>query len=219
MIKKLTRSAYEWLKPPGPVADGLKIGLLGGSFNPAHEGHLHVSEVAMKRLGLDYVWWLVAPQNPLKPTAGMAPLQERLCYAADKFEHNPRIFVVDLEGTIGTRYTIDTLRALKRRFGGVHFVWLMGSDNLEQFHRWRRWPEIAATVPIAVVMRPGCCLAPLRAKAMQRFAAARVINERRLALAKPPAIAILDGKRNETSATAIRARQLHGEVLVRCLPA
>src|ERR671936_346109 len=103
----MTRSHYglltqrpteaHWLKPPGPVADGLKIGLLGGSFNPAHKGHLHVSEMALKQLGLDYVWWLVAPQNPLKSTVGMAPLQERLAYAADAFEHHPRIVVIDLE--------------------------------------------------------------------------------------------------------------------------
>ncbi|HEY4113433.1 MAG TPA: nicotinate-nucleotide adenylyltransferase [Rhizomicrobium sp.] len=219
MTKKLPSPKHRWLRSPGPVADGLKIGLLGGSFNPAHEGHLHVSEVALKRLGLDYVWWLVAPQNPLKPVAGMAPLPQRLCYAADKFEHHPRIVVVDLEGTLGTRYTIDTLRALKRRFPRVHFVWLMGSDNLQQFHRWRRWADIVRTVPIAVVMRPGSCLAPLRAKALQRFGAARVTNERRLPLANPPAIAILDGARNPASATAIRARQLAGEVLVRCLPA
>jgi len=208
-----------WLRPPGPVADGLMIGLLGGSFNPAHEGHLHVSEVALKRLGLDYVWWLVAPQNPLKPIAGMAPLNDRLSYAADKFEQHPRILVMDVEGQIGTHYTIDTLHALKRRFPRVCFVWLMGSDNLEQFHRWRRWPEIAATVPIAVVMRPGSTLAPLRSKAIQRFAGARVPNERALPCSEPPAIAILDGARDPTSATAIRERQLEGEVLVRCLPA
>src|SRR6202012_339481 len=97
MSKTLPRPQYHWLKPPGPVAAGLKIGLLGGSFNPAHEGHLHVSDIALKKLGLDYVWWLVSPQNPLKPTIGMAPLQERLAYAAAKYETERRIFVVDLE--------------------------------------------------------------------------------------------------------------------------
>src|SRR5690349_15694056 len=142
------RPPAHWLKPPGPIAPALKIGLLGGSFNPAHEGHLHVSEVALKRLHLDYVWWLVAPQNPLKPVCGMAPLRERLAYAAEKFEHHPRILIVDVETALGTRYTIDTLRALKGRFPEVRFVWLMGTDNLEQFARWRRWPEILAKVPI-----------------------------------------------------------------------
>jgi nicotinate-nucleotide adenylyltransferase len=209
-----------WLKPPGPVADGLKIGLLGGSFNPAHEGHLHVSEVAMKQLGLDYVWWLVAPQNPLKPTIGMAPLSERLAYAADRFEQHPRIVVIDLERTIGTRYTIDTLRMLKRRFSRMHFVWLMGSDNLEMFRRWRRWPEIVRTVPIAVITRPGSCLAPLRSKALQRFHDARVNNPRQLPYAEPPAVAVLDGcRRCAQSATAIREQSLRGEALVRVIPA
>ena len=177
-----------WLSPPGPIAPGLRIGLLGGSFNPAHEGHLYVGEVARKRLGLDYVWWLVAPQNPLKPESGMAPLEKRLDGARALAGRHPRLIVSDLERTLSTCYTIDTLKALTRRFRGVRFVWLMGSDNLDQFHRWRRWEETAALVPIAVVLRPGSVLAPLRAKAMKRF----------------PRIAIVDGRRNEASATAIR---------------
>src|SRR4051812_8007496 len=195
MGKKLPRPKAHWLKPPGPVADGLKIGLLGGSFNPAHEGHLHVSEMALRQLGLDYVWWLVAPQNPLKPVCGMAPLQQRLAYAADKFENHPRIVVIDLERSIGTRYTVDTLRALKRRFPRVHFVWLMGSDNLETFRRWRRWPEIVRSVPIAIITRPGSCLAPLRSKALQRFHDARVNNPRQLPYAEPPAVVGFSGLR------------------------
>ncbi|MBV9570321.1 MAG: nicotinate-nucleotide adenylyltransferase [Alphaproteobacteria bacterium] len=215
MNQTAERSAFHWLRPPGPVADGLKIGLLGGSFNPAHEGHLHVSEVALKQLGLDYVWWLVAPQNPLKAICGMAPLQERLAYAAEKFEHHPRIVVMDIERGLGTRYTIDTLRILLRRFPGVHFVWLMGSDNLEGFRGWRRWPEIVRSVPIAVVMRPTSSLAPLRSKAMQRFANARVTDLRNFAVMPPPAIAVLDGHRCRQSASAIRARNLPGEALVR----
>ena len=197
------------------MADGLKIGLLGGSFNPAHEGHLHISEAALKQLGLDYVWWLVAPQNPLKGVCGMAPLQERLAYAAEKFEQHPRIVVVDLERSIGTRYTIDTLRILLRRFPRMHFVWLMGSDNLESFRRWRRWTDILRSVPIAVLMRPGSSLAPLRAKAMRRFAGARVTDLRNLALTPPPAIGILDGQRCPQSATSIRAGTLRSEALVR----
>jgi nicotinate-nucleotide adenylyltransferase len=218
MAKPPPRPEYHWLKPPGPVADGLKIGLLGGSFNPAHEGHLHVSELALKQLGLDYVWWLVAPQNPLKPACGMAPLQQRLAYAAEKFEQHPRIVVVDLERTIGTRYTIDTLRVLKRRFPRVHFVWLMGSDNLESFRRWRRWPDIVGAVPVAIVMRPGYALAPLRSKPMERFASARITDLRSLATSPPPAIAVLDGCRCAQSATAIRAQCERGEGLVRVLP-
>ena len=207
-----------WLKPPGPIAPGLKIGLLGGSFNPAHEGHLHVSAVALKRLGLDYVWWLVAPQNPLKPTSGMAPLRERLARATQRFERNPRILVFDLETALGTRYTIDTVRALQQRFPGVRFVWLMGTDNLDQFQRWRRWPELARRIPIAVVMRPGTTLAPLRAKAIQRFAQARRVAAIKLACAAPPAIAVIDGTRSGASATAIRAKNALDEALVRTIP-
>ena len=218
MAKALPRPFAHWLKPPGPVTDGLKIGLLGGSFNPAHEGHLHVSEMALKQLGLDCVWWLVAPQNPLKPKGGMAPLNERLAYAAKKYEHHPRIAVVDLERTIGTRYTVDTLQVLKRRFPRVHFVWLMGSDNLEGFRRWRRWADILRAVPVAVITRPGFSRAPLRAKAMQRFGGARVTDWRTLALTPPPALAVLDGRRCGQSATAIRVNNLRGEGLVRAVP-
>ena len=177
-----------WLRPPGPVAPGLKIGLLGGSFNPAHAGHLYVSEVARKRLGLDYVWWLVSPQNPLKPVAGMAPFAKRLAAARKLAGRHPRLIVTALEQALGTRYTIDTIAVLQRRFPHVEFVWLMGSDNLEQFHRWRRWPEIAARLPLAVVLRPGSVWALLRSKAAKRFP-----------------VVVVDGRRNETSATAIRA--------------
>jgi len=188
-----------WLRPPGPVAKGLRIGLLGGSFNPAHAGHLYVSEIALKRLGLDYVWWLVAPQNPLKPVADMAPLQTRLAEAHALTGRQPRLIVTDVERVLGTRYTLDTLKALRRRFPEPRFVWLMGSDNLAQFHRWRRWTEIAALMPIAVIVRPGSVLAQLNAKAMQRFA-------RRKNFCKTPAIVPVDGRRNEASATAIRAK-------------
>jgi nicotinate-nucleotide adenylyltransferase len=192
----------------------MRIGLLGGSFNPAHEGHLHVSRVALKRLGLDYVWWLVAPQNPLKPAFGMAPLGDRVADAV-RLIQCPRIVVMDIERAFGTRYTIDTLKALKRRFPQVRFVWLMGSDNLEQFPRWRRWADIAATVPIAVVLRPGSVLATLRSKPVQRFAARR-LNGRDLATARPPALVILDGPRHKQSSTAIRASA--GQALVRAIP-
>jgi nicotinate-nucleotide adenylyltransferase len=204
-----------WLRPPGPVAPGLRIGLLGGSFNPAHEGHVHVSEVALKRLGLDYVWWLVTPQNPLKGVASMAPLSDRVAQAKGVARH-PRIVVMDIERALGTRYSIDTLAALQRRFPLVKFVWLIGSDNLQIFRRWHRWPEIVRRVPIAVIQRPGTVLASLQSKAMQRFPRRRV--EAGLARARPPAISILDGKRNAQSATAIRAAALRDEVLVRAIP-
>ena len=178
-----------WLVPPGPVAQGLCIGLMGGSFNPAHEGHLYVAETAIKRLGLDYVWLLVAPQNPLKPVRGMPPLEKRLAALRKLAGRHPRLAVTALEQTIASRYTIDTIRVLNARFPGVRFVWLMGSDNLMQFHRWRKWTEIAERIPVAVVLRPGSTLAPLKAKAMQRLKSR---------------IVVIDGRRNETSATAIR---------------
>ena len=209
------RGRCNWLKPPGPVGPGLRIGLLGGSFNPAHDGHRHVSEVALKRLGLDYVWWLVTPQNPLKGRAGLAPLADRLKQAASIARH-PRIVVMDIERALGTRYSIDTLKCLQRRFPLVAFVWLMGSDNLKIFRRWRRWPELMARVPIAVVQRPGTILAPLFAMPMQRFVQARVGSGRKLP--PPPAIFILDGRRNTQSSTALRARALDSEALVRAIP-
>jgi len=149
----LHRPRANWVRPPGPIAPGMRVGLLGGSFNPAHEGHLHVSEVALKRLGLDFVWWLVTPQNPLKPVAGMTPLQDRV-RDARKLVRHPRIVVLDIEHDFRTHYSFDTLRALQKRFAQVQFVWLMGSDNLNIFRRWHRWAEFAQRVPIAVIQRP-----------------------------------------------------------------
>jgi nicotinate-nucleotide adenylyltransferase len=195
--------ASSWLRAPGPVSEGLKIGLLGGSFNPAHEGHLYISLAAMKKLGLDYVWWLVAPQNPLKPVAGMAPLERRHAVAAATANH-PRILVVNAEHTLSTRYTIDTITALKKRFPQVNFVWLMGSDNLEGFHRWRRWQDIAHLVPIAVVQRPGNLLAMAHAKPVHRFAGRFHDPCHKFAHRIPPAFTVIDGRRNPLSATAIR---------------
>jgi nicotinate-nucleotide adenylyltransferase len=212
---KVKREPCHWLKPPGPVADGLRIGLLGGSFNPAHEGHLYVSEVALRRLGLDYVWWLVTPQNPLKGRVGLVPLEDRVRQAR-MIATRPRIVVMDIERALGTRYSIDTLKALQRRFPRLNFVWLMGSDNLAIFRRWKRWEEIAARVPIAVIQRPGTILSALNAKAMQRFATRRRGED--LVTQTPPAIAILDGRRNTQSSTAIRAAALADEALVRAIP-
>ena len=180
-----------WVKPPGPIGDGMRIGLLGGSFNPAHDGHLYVSEVARKALGLDYVWWLVSPGNPLKSEP--APLDVRVARARN-LAQAPRIRVTDIERGLGTRYTIDTVTALQHRFPGVHFVWLMGSDNLEQFARWRRWRDIAARIPIVVVRRPGSVLASLRAPLM------------RLGSVRPPTI--LDGPRSQESSTERRREAL-----------
>jgi nicotinate-nucleotide adenylyltransferase len=190
-----------WIVPPGPVADGLRIGLLGGSFNPAHAGHLYVSETALKRLKLDSVWWLVSPGNPLKSGTGMAPLVVRLQSARLIAAHEPRIHVTALEEALHTIYTIDTVTALRRRFPKVDFVWLMGSDNLEQFSRWRRWQALAHLVPIVVVQRPGTILAALNAPLVRRFGMRRVARHG----LKPPSVTILDGARHLESATRLRA--------------
>jgi nicotinate-nucleotide adenylyltransferase len=138
----------------GPGAPLSRIGLLGGSFNPAHGGHRRISLFAVQALGLDAVWWLVSPGNPLKPRAGMAPLADRLASARRQARRAP-IVPTAIERELGTRYTIDTLRKLARRFPQHRFVWLMGSDNLAQFHRWRSWRAIARSMPIAVIARPG----------------------------------------------------------------
>ena len=133
---------------------GPLTGLLGGSFNPAHGGHRRISLFAMEALGLDEVWWLVSPGNPLKPVKGMAPLASRVRSARAQAKRAP-IRVTAIERQLGTRYTLDTLRALKRRYPKRRFVWLMGSDNLAQFHLWKDWRGIARTMPIAVIARPG----------------------------------------------------------------
>jgi nicotinate-nucleotide adenylyltransferase len=184
-----------WIRPPGPVADGLTIGLLGGSFDPAHGGHLYVSLTALRRLGLDYVWWLVSPGNPLK--GAPAPLTKRIV-AARKMARHPRLIVSDIERQLGTRYTIDTIKALRRRFPRLRFVWLMGSDNLEQFHHWRDWQDIARQLPIAVVQRPGSTLARSHAAPIRRYGLSRVLK-------KPPSILVLDGARSSESATRLRS--------------
>ena len=203
-----------WVTAPGPLAPGLRIGLLGGSFNPAHEGHLYASLTALRQLDLDYVWWLVSPGNPLKTGLALEPLAERLREARQQARH-PRIEVMDIERALGTRFTIDTVTALQRRFPQLHFVWLMGSDNLAQFRRWRRWPDLAARIPIAVIQRPGTILAQINAAAIQRFGRRR--NARALAQAHPPAIAILDGTRSRQSSTALRQAWAR-EALVHTIP-
>jgi nicotinate-nucleotide adenylyltransferase len=172
---------------------------LGGSFDPAHDGHLYVSEIARKLLKLDYVWWLVSPGNPLKPEPGA--LGQRLARARIAAARHPFIRVTDIEQRLGTRYTIDTVKALKRRFSHARFVWLMGSDNLEHFARWRRWREIARIIPIAVVRRPDSVLAPLHAPLARRLGVAR-------RLGPAPSLVVLDGRRNWESSTALREQAL-----------
>jgi nicotinate-nucleotide adenylyltransferase len=190
-----------------PVAvPGMTIGLLGGSFDPPHEGHLHISEVALRRIGLDRVWWLVSPGNPLKQR-GPADIGRRISAARALIDGRPEIEVTDLETRLGTRYTADTLRALLRRYPGVRFVWLMGADNLVEFHRWNRWVEIFTTVPIAVLARPGHQVRAGLSIAAARFADYRLDARRATALPwrSAPCWTLLSHPMRTQSSTAIRA--------------
>jgi nicotinate (nicotinamide) nucleotide adenylyltransferase/ribosome silencing factor RsfS/YbeB/iojap len=187
-----------------------RIGLLGGSFNPAHGGHIHISRLALQRLGLDEIWWLVSPQNPLKPVVGMAPFAERLAQAREVAAEERRVTVTGIEAGLGSTYTADTLKALRRRFPRARFVWLMGGDNLVQLPYWKRWQEIFRTVPIAVFARPEAGLKPLAGRAAGRFARSRlpVAAARRLALTPPPAWVFFHTRLDPRSATRIRAERL-----------
>lgn len=183
-----------------------RIGLLGGSFNPAHKGHRRISLAAIAALDLDEVWWLVSPGNPLKPAAGMAPLPARLA-SARRVARAARIRPTDIEARLGTRYTVDTLAALVRRYPRHRFIWLMGTDNLGQFHRWRDWRRIARTVPIAVIARPGYDAAALAAPAtgwLRRFQrpARQAKNWTEWSV---PALVLLRFRPDPTSATQLRA--------------
>jgi nicotinate-nucleotide adenylyltransferase len=192
------------------LAPGMAVGLFGGSFNPAHDGHAHVAETAMRRLGLDRVIWLVSPQNPLKDARHSAPLAERMASArtaAAMAAAGPSMVVSDFETRAGTQWTIDTLRALTARHPGVRFVWLMGSDNLASFHKWRGWTDIMRMMPMAVIARPGSQLDSRTAPAAARFASARVpaARARLLADLEAPAWTYLTAPLNPRSSTALRA--------------
>ncbi|MBY0565093.1 MAG: nicotinate (nicotinamide) nucleotide adenylyltransferase [Hyphomonadaceae bacterium] len=163
---------------------GMRIGLFGGSFDPAHEGHAHVAETALKRLGLDKVWWLVSPQNPLKPQS--SPYEHRLASARAQ-ARGAKMEVTDLEQQLGCAYTYQTLRALKRLYPGVRFILIMGADNLKHFRKWRRWRELAGAVPVAVVARPGV-------SARERLSAR-------------PGWTFLNARHHPHASTAIRARK------------
>lgn len=195
--------------PPNPWGDRrrLRVGLLGGSFNPAHAGHRHVAETALRLLGLDQVWLLVSPQNPLKSAAGMAAPAGRLASAQAVLGRHPRLAATDLEARLGTRYTADTLARLRRRFPRVHFVWLMGADNLVQVSRWSRWRRIFATVPVAILDRAPYSWTALAAPAARVMAGHRLKSTRARALATrpPPAWVFLHTRLHPASATAIRA--------------
>jgi nicotinate-nucleotide adenylyltransferase len=183
----------------------MRIGLLGGSFNPPHEGHALVTRLVLRRLQLDRVWWLVTPGNPLKSQDELATLQKRV-EAARRLDAGPRVAVSDIEARIGARYTYETLAWIKRRAPSVHFVWIMGADNLRQFHRWRHWRSIADLVPIVVVDRPGSTLRAISSRGGAALARWRVPERDAACFAamRPPALLFLHGRRSTLSSTAIR---------------
>lgn len=187
----------------------MRVGLFGGSFNPAHAGHAHVAETAARRLGLDLVIWLVTPQSPLKePPASLASR-----HASATRRTRGAMRVSDAEARLGSRYTIDTVRRLKARFPRVRFVWIMGSDSLADLARWRDWPGLMREVPVAVVARPGATITALTSPAARRFAFARLPGGagRRLPGRKPPAWIYLAGPWLDVSSTALRENADRGE--------
>lgn len=198
------------MRPPSPWGDNrsVRVGLLGGSFNPAHDGHRHVAELALRLLGLDQVWAMVSPQNPLKDVHGMAPQALRLASAKVVMERHPRLLATGIESCLRTRYTADTLARLKMRFPKARFVWLMGADNLAQMHKWKRWKHIFSAVPIAILAR-----APYSRKALAAPAAQAMGHFQRpagaaraLSVLKSPAWVFLHTPLHPASATEIRAR-------------
>jgi nicotinate-nucleotide adenylyltransferase len=182
-----------------------RIGLFGGSFNPPHEGHRHASLLALKRLALDEVWWLVSPANPLKESGEFAPYEER-CAAARSVARHPRIRISTFERDAGLIYTRDTLRALTRSRKDVRFVWLMGADNLVSIHLWSHWPEIFELVPVAVIDRPSYRLRAMSSPAALRYADRRIDEDdaRLLAGLAPPVWCFLSGPLNVLSSSHLR---------------
>ncbi len=188
-----------------PFAPGMRIGLLGGSFNPPHAGHALITRLALRRLRLDRVWWLVTPGNPLKSQAELAALQARV-EAARRLVAGPRVSVTDVEARMGARFTYETLAWIRRRAPSVHFVWIMGADNLKEFHRWRHWRLIADLMPIVVVDRPGSTLSAISSRAGAALSPWRAPERdaARFSTMKPPAFLFLHGRRSRLSSTALR---------------
>jgi nicotinate-nucleotide adenylyltransferase len=193
------------LRPP-PALGGMRIGLLGGSFNPPHAAHRLISLTALKRLGLHQVWWIVTPGNPLKEHGGLLPLARRIALCRQVSNH-PRIKVTAFEASIGTAYTERTLSFLRRRFPGVQFVWLMGADNLASFHRWKEWETIFRLMPIAVEDRPAWRYRALSSPAANRFARSRIPETHAAELPglAAPVWCYLSGPLSKLSSTALRA--------------
>ncbi|KQV35919.1 MULTISPECIES: nicotinate-nucleotide adenylyltransferase [unclassified Rhizobium] len=189
------------------VEPGMRVGLFGGSFNPPHAGHELVADIALRRLKLDQLWWMVTPGNPLKSRNQLAPLAERIALC-EKIAHDPRIKVTAFEQALGQSYTARTLEKVRQKNRGVRFVWVMGADNLKNFHLWQNWQTIAKTFPIAVIDRPGATLAYLSSKMAKTFDYARVDEEDAASLASRPAPAwtFIHGPRSPLSSTALREK-------------
>jgi nicotinate-nucleotide adenylyltransferase len=193
------------MKQGFPIAyKGMVIGLLGGSFDPAHAGHVQLTREAIKRMRLDRVWWLVSPGNPLKARQP-APMAARLAQARAVMQ-DPRVVITGLEADLGTRATADTIDALRAIYPGVHFVWLMGADNLVQFHRWERWRDILRAVPVGVLARPGSGVAARLSVAARAFRVDRVALGEGIGSRRPPAWCFVNMPLNDLSSSAIRAR-------------
>ncbi|TCN31936.1 nicotinate-nucleotide adenylyltransferase [Sinorhizobium americanum] len=188
------------------VESGMAVGLFGGSFNPPHDGHVLVAETALRKLGLDQLWWMVTPGNPLKDRNNLAPLAERIAMS-EKIARNPRIKVTGFEQALGQSYTARTLEFVRERNRGVRFVWVMGADNLRSFHRWQDWRRIVGTFPIAVIDRPGSTLAYLSSRMARTFSRARIDEDDAPTLASRPAPAwtFIHGPRSSLSSTALRS--------------
>jgi len=195
-----------WRPYPPSIFGDRTIGLLGGSFNPAHDGHRHIALTALARLGLDEIWWMVSPQNPLKDASDLLPLKDRVASAEAMAQH-PAMRVTDLETALGTTYTAETLRIISAMYPHYRFVWIMGADNLIQIPKWKDWSKIFNTVPIAVFARPTYSVSALSGVAAQRFARRRVSENhaRTLARTAAPAWTFIHCRLHSASATAIRA--------------
>jgi nicotinate-nucleotide adenylyltransferase len=206
MLKSTLQSFGSFKARPPLAFPDQRVGLMGGTFNPPHEGHAVCATMALRRLELDQLWWTVTPGNPLKSGAGLPELGARMA-ASCPFARSPAIKITSFEAALGSPYTYATIRFVTRRFPRVRFVWVMGADNLATFHRWQHWKDIARLVPIAVVDRPGWHLKALSSPAA-RFLARRRLPEASAALLPvrtPPAWVLLTTKLSEASSTALRA--------------
>lgn len=211
-MSRTAPSSFGSIKVRPPLAvPGQTIGLLGGSFNPPHAGHMLISRAALRRLELDRLWWLITPGNPLKSREGLAPLAERLALSRN-LAGGPRVEITAFEQQLGTPYTAATLEFLRRRFPSVRFVWVMGADNLAGFHRWQQWRKITELMPIAVVDRPGWRRKALASRAAVALRQAYVPEQAAalLGLLRPPAWTYLTGPLSRLSSTELRALAAQG---------